>query len=77
VAEANGKVLYCIGSSLGLRMAAKIYCPASSIFSSDQDCLYFADYEKHALGRQTWRREQFKHSILHQILNRDLVYGNS
>jgi hypothetical protein len=51
VADANGKVLDCIGSSPGLRMAAKIYCPASSIFSVDQDCLYFADCEKHAIRK--------------------------
>jgi hypothetical protein len=30
---------------------ANIYCPASSIFSADQDCLYFADCEKHAIRK--------------------------
>lgn len=55
VANANGRVLDCIGSSPGFEdgpfETAKICCPASSFFSADQDCLYFADSENHAIRK--------------------------
>jgi len=56
VANANGRVLDCIGSSHGFEdgpfEARKIYRPTSSIFSIDQDCLYFAGCENHAIRKE-------------------------
>ncbi|XP_057835424.2 uncharacterized protein LOC131045794 isoform X2 [Cryptomeria japonica] len=53
VANANGRILDCIGSSPGFEdgpfETAKLCRPASSIFRADQDCLYFADAENHAI----------------------------
>lgn len=53
VANTNGSILDCIGSSPGFEdgpfETAKIWRPASSIYRADQDCLYFADSENHAI----------------------------
>lgn len=55
VVNGSGRVLDCIGSSPGFEdgpfETAKIYRPASSFFSADQDCLYFADSENHAIRK--------------------------
>eukprot|EP00252_Welwitschia_mirabilis_P012435 TRINITY_DN2749_c1_g1_i2.p1 TRINITY_DN2749_c1_g1~~TRINITY_DN2749_c1_g1_i2.p1 ORF type:complete len:576 (+),score=115.00 TRINITY_DN2749_c1_g1_i2:942-2669(+) len=55
VADINGTVLDCIGSSPGFEDGpfhnARLYCPSSAVFNADENCLYFADSENHAIRK--------------------------
>ncbi|XP_020531063.1 uncharacterized protein LOC18447216 isoform X2 [Amborella trichopoda] len=53
IADEHGVLLDCIGCSPGFEdgafETAKMFRPASSIYNADEDCLYFVDYENHAV----------------------------
>jgi len=69
VANANGGFLDCIGSSPGLRkdhLRQQRYTALLHPLSVLIKIAYIADYEEHALRRQTWRRERVP--ALHHVM---------
>ncbi|KAH9311029.1 hypothetical protein KI387_026064, partial [Taxus chinensis] len=77
VVDANGRILDCIGSSPGFEdgpfETAKIWRPASSVFRADQDCLYFADSENHAI-----RMADMEKRTVHTLYpSSDISQGNA
>ncbi|XP_019709474.1 uncharacterized protein [Elaeis guineensis] len=55
IADADGKILDCIGSSPGFEDgefgSAKLLRPAGSFYCTAENCLYFVDSENHAIRR--------------------------
>ncbi|KMZ65755.1 hypothetical protein ZOSMA_30G00360 [Zostera marina] len=55
ITDDNGKILDYIGSSPGFEdggfESAELMRPAGSVYHADEDCLYFADSENHAIRR--------------------------